>query len=389
MYKDRKADVTVRSRKISHAGRTWLFRLLSILLGVFLSLVGIELLIRTLHLFSTDRLIASHPYYGVMNIPNASGWFVRGEVKQFVTINSQGLRDHEYEQKPSSDLRRFLLLGDSFISAFQVPLEKSCQVVAEQLLTTATGCSTEIIAAACNGWGTTNELAYLQREGLDLQAAGVIVALFPENDLLDNLGPKPGSVPWPPPPSRTSGILFPSFIRARIGSNRFVRTWLRDHPRLMRRMTPSSFRKEKALARGLYHLYSSSGTMLQKRMWQILEETLEQMRTLTLERGIPLGVLIVPGSLAVDDKEIVRLQNEWDILRHASLNPNGPRRGLDELLTRLSIPSIDLLPAFRAGIDAGENLLYRREGHWTAAGNHVAALCLSEFIQKEFNVAHE
>ena len=75
--------------------RNRVLKILAFLLGCVLGLSIVESSIRIFHLYSQDRLTAPHPRYGVMNIPGASGWFVRGEVRQYITINSCGLRDHE------------------------------------------------------------------------------------------------------------------------------------------------------------------------------------------------------------------------------------------------------------------------------------------------------
>ncbi len=336
-------------------------------LGLLLTLGVGEAVVRVFHLFSATRFTAVHPRYGVFNIPGAEGWYVKGEVRQYVTINARGLHDRD----PWSAGRRVLLLGDSFIAAFQVPLEASCQEVSERLLSTTLGRPVEVIAGACNGWGTVHEFAFLQEEGFSYDPAWVVLALFPENDLLDNLGPAPSPCPWPPPPHQGPGLLFPGYVRRTAAD--FVAGAADAVPAARTLVGHARVRAEEALVRGLFHLWNAHRTAVQDRMWARTVATLAAMRDSVRSRGASFSVVVVPGRLAIYPEEAERLVRRKPLLRHASLDPDLPRRRLATVLDSLEIPWLDLAPRFRRCAASGADPFFRREGHWNADGNRIAA----------------
>lgn len=355
--------------------RMILFRMGAVALGVVAAGAAVETAIRACRLYAATRFIAAHPAYGIFNIPNAEGWYIKEDVRQYVTINSRGLHDRDRW----SDGGGVLLLGDSFIAAFQVPLETSCQEVSEQLLSEATGRPVEVTAAACNGWGPTNQMAFLCGEGFSYNPAAVVLALFPENDLMDIMGPPPAPVPWPPPPRHGPLLLSPLFARQLVGTA--VHGALSSRmPAAAALLTPGAERAERALVRGLYHVWQREPTALQNRMWARLTSLLEAMRDSTHAHGAGFGVLLVPGRLSLYPHEAQRLIQSKPTLRAADLDPPRLRARLAAVLDSLAIPYHDPSPSFRRLASAGVDPLFRREGHWNVEGNRAAAEGVAEFV---------
>lgn len=367
-----------------YAIRSVAFKLIALAIGVSLALMVAETAVRLFRLHSDTRFIAPHPAYGVFNLPGAHGWYVKGEVRQYVTINSRGLHDRDQWSQGGG----VLLLGDSFIAAFQVPPESSCQEVAERLLSQALKRPVEVTAAACNGWGTLNQVAFLKHEGFTYRPAAVVVALFPDNDLLDNLAPLPAACPWPPPPHREAPLLTPGFIRQAVGSSPVFHGLTERMPPLARLVGPASSRAERALVRGLFHLWHATPTPIQDRMWARLEECLSEMRDMVGARDASLSVLIVPGRLAIYPDEARRLIRQKPMLTRADLDPGLPRMRLVSLLELLKLPYLDLAGDFRTAAAAGVDPLFPREGHWTQEGHRIAAEGLCRLVLQDRGVAH-
>ncbi|MBN1423415.1 SGNH/GDSL hydrolase family protein [Candidatus Fermentibacteria bacterium] len=359
-----------------HTLRTVAFRLGAVTIGLGIALMLTEAGIRLLRLHSDTRFVGPHPLYGVFNIPSAEGWYVKGEVRQYVTINSRGLHDRDQWSEGNG----VLLVGDSFIAAFQVPPEASCQEITERLLSQAVGRPVEVTAAACNGWGTRNQVAFLQHEAFTYRPAAVVLALFPDNDLLDNLAPPPAAAPWPPPPHRAAPLLTPDFIRHAVAVSPVFHALTRHVPPLSRLLRPASARAERALVRGLYHVWHATPTEIQNRMWAQLEDLLIEMRGIVTEHDANLGILVVPGRLAIYPDEVDRLIRRKPMLARANLNPALPRSRLAELLESMELPYLDLLDDFRAAAASGTDPLFPREGHWTEDGNRIAAQGLCRLV---------
>ena len=68
---------------------------------------------------------------------------------------------------------------------------------------------------------------------------------------------------------------------------------------------------------------------------------------------------------------------------------------LANVLEKLDIPMVDLLPAFRAVMPEGHVQLFRRDGHWSQAGHALAAKTVlgaierGHWLEQEQNVASE
>lgn len=123
------------------------------------------------------------------------------EFTKGIRINSLGMRDVERKIKGSS--RRCLLLGDSFLRAFEVNLEDTFYARLEK----ASGI--EMLNFGESGYGTTQ--SYATYEHFAKQFSGdCVVYFFYLNDFADNnrnlrgflaSGGQPGSPPWPYAPS--------------------------------------------------------------------------------------------------------------------------------------------------------------------------------------------
>ncbi|MBI5393388.1 hypothetical protein HZA96_05955 [Candidatus Woesearchaeota archaeon] len=110
------------------------------------------------------------------------------EFNQYISTNSHGLRDYEYPYNKSNNSVRILMLGDSFVEGVEVALENTTSKILEKRLQQLqNGIHYEVINLGVSGYGTSQELAYLEKEGLRYSPDVVVLHIFPKNDLLDNL----------------------------------------------------------------------------------------------------------------------------------------------------------------------------------------------------------
>ena len=107
--------------------------------------------------------------------PGQRGTFVHRDFSVEVTISSQGLRDAEYPYARTRK-RRMLVLGDSFGWGFGVEHE---QVFSEILERRQPGW--EVINASVSGYGTDQQLLYLERDGRRF-SPDVVLLLFNSTD---------------------------------------------------------------------------------------------------------------------------------------------------------------------------------------------------------------
>ncbi|MBI3565244.1 MAG: SGNH/GDSL hydrolase family protein, partial [Elusimicrobia bacterium] len=130
----------------------------------------------------------SDPVVGLSLRPGTAGWFV-DEGRAPVRINSDGFRDRERTREKPAGTFRALVLGDSFTEAVQVPLEDTFEQRAERALAACPalkGRPVEVLNWGVRGYGTVEELELLKLRAESFSPDVVVLAHYPETDLLDN-----------------------------------------------------------------------------------------------------------------------------------------------------------------------------------------------------------
>jgi len=114
---------------------------------------------------------------GWKNIPNWSAT----TFSRRLTINSRGLRDRECDLAKPEGVVRVLVLGDSFVWGYGVSDEEVFTERLESKLI-ANGAKVEVLNTGVSGWGTDQQLLFLERDGFDYEPDVVVLAFFIYND---------------------------------------------------------------------------------------------------------------------------------------------------------------------------------------------------------------
>jgi len=168
--------------------KIWLKNLLLLFLTCIFIIIICELLL-SLFIWRIDNQIEP-------NSPKARiyGWapYPKAKMKMrppdsprnfYFKTNSQGWKDVEHSRGKRPGVFRILIIGDSHTYGF-VPLEETYHRRLEKILRARIGREIEVIGVGVCGWGTDQELEFLQREGLDYQP-DLVICQFSENDLVD------------------------------------------------------------------------------------------------------------------------------------------------------------------------------------------------------------
>lgn len=143
----------------------------------------------------TQTPMLYHPDLGWVNKPGE--WrqeFNLGEPIP-VSISNQGLRDRTYQMPKPKNTRRILVLGDSFTWGWGVKVEDTFAKVLEKQLGRELP-EIEVINAGVTGYGTDQELLWLEKIGYKFEPDIVIVFFF-VNDLMDNSNSISYQIPKP------------------------------------------------------------------------------------------------------------------------------------------------------------------------------------------------
>lgn len=120
------------------------------------------------------------------NRPNSDYWHTSADGSWRFTINNKGFRsnyDFQYEKKPGTV--RVLCLGDSHTMGYEASQDDIYSNIAERYLRRH-GLEAEVMNTGLSGFGTAEELLFLENEGIRYQP-DVVVLGFYANDFEDNV----------------------------------------------------------------------------------------------------------------------------------------------------------------------------------------------------------
>src|SRR3982751_4147655 len=180
-----------RNKKRATSGRVardrWPVKLFLVLAGLFIGLILVEVGLRIIG-YSFPIFYTTDQDRGVALRAGVEGWY-RREGKNYVRINSDGLRDVEHEKVKPPNTLRIAVIGDSYAEAFQVPLENAFWAVMGRALEQCgrfAGKQIEVINFGVSGYGTAQELITLRSKVWDYSPDLVILAVCTGNDITDN-----------------------------------------------------------------------------------------------------------------------------------------------------------------------------------------------------------
>ncbi|GIW39873.1 MAG: hypothetical protein KatS3mg076_0450 [Candidatus Binatia bacterium] len=167
--------------------KEWAYAAVLGLLGVLFGFGLLEVGVRLARL-EPDRFWEADPVLGARLVPGKKGWWTQEE-REFlvwVEINDLGLRDVPRKLEKADGVFRILALGDSFLEALQVPLERAFTQVLERELSSRLGRPVEVINAGHSAYGTAGELLFFRERGVRFDPDLVLLAFYPGNDVLNN-----------------------------------------------------------------------------------------------------------------------------------------------------------------------------------------------------------
>lgn len=389
------------------------------------------------HFWRTD------PQTGWSLQPGATGrWFnPHHEYDVQVTINSQGLRDVERPgyARPAG-VRRILLLGDSYVEGLRVPLEQTFGKVLEAQLNAdaGPGLRYEVINAGVSGWGTDQQLLWFRSEGFKYRPDLVVLAFFPGNDFQNvsealevaNMGriqkpffhreggelklryypfdPKTISQPTSAratasDPGRGAGARGRASLRDALAG---ARAWLGRHSAFYRFAGPVLDEAAPGLALtlagwGLLDAPNATATAAMgpdyvpvaygayRRPWReewldaiaLAGDLVEALAREVTDQGGRLAIVAVPAAEQVYAERWERTVRRYAAMQKEEWDLEQPNRAAGQIAEKAGVTFLDLLPIFRQAATTTDQPLYLRiDGHWTPAGERLAAESTAAFL---------
>jgi lysophospholipase L1-like esterase len=308
---------------------------------------------------------------------------------------------------------RIVVLGDSFMEAYQVPLETSLPYLLQERLADR---KVEVINLGIGGYGTAQELLYLRDEGFKYQPDLVVLAFYPGNDVQNNshrlqallLGDDDLKVfgrPYASAQDLESEIEWsmPDAERVRPAAEKWRRKRTGTWNRIVRFLQPAMVANavEQATATlaqrfagrvaydpnvmyGRSFLtefapeYSAPGLSPERygeiwdQAWLSTRRVIREIDRQSAARGARFMLMIVPTLFQVDRESLDQIAAHYPGL---ALDETRINRDLRRFCEARGIDLLDLTPAFAKTHSRDRSPLYHfiEDRHWNAAGHELAA----------------
>jgi len=397
-----------RSRKRKSTLRQ---KLLLIIFGLLVGGTFSEIGLRIID-YSYPQFYQNDYYRGFALRPGIEGTY-RREGTSYVRINSDGLRDREHTKTKPANTVRIALLGDSFVEAMHVPMERTFWSLLGPKLEACNafhGKQVEIINFGVSGYGTAQELMTLRQKVWDYSPDIVILAFTIFNDVYDNFRPLNGTEQVPYFVYRNRQLVYdgafrdsPKYLSRYSKLNRFGR-WFHDHLRIVQlvhyvqfvtKLRLTDWRNRRRLAAAPQKQSASADpadlgrdNMMYieprdedwKEGWRVTEGLILQIRDEVKQHGAGFFLMIVPTAIQVYPTPVVR----ENFMRFVGVNTMFyPNSRLKALAEREQIDFFD--PAEQMQAYAAEHKVILNgfgqdigNGHWNIAGHQAVAELLAQ-----------
>lgn len=312
----------------------------------------------------------------------------RHEFRQDVTINGFGFHDREHavSRKPGS--RRVLVVGDSFVEAYQVALESAFPRLLESALR-RDGLDVEVIAIGRSGWGSAEYASAIAEWAPKLDAEATVWCFYPGNDVRD-ASPEakrlhqeqeegPLGALWRHQEVRDlPGILIPSSALNRLLS----RAWRTAELRREAKRSAVPFRVPVD-----FFVYADESLSFVEEGWRRTEDDLRAARESLARRGARFIVVSLTDVLrmAASDDEVRRnLERSYPDARYVTWRFDKPEIRLGRFLAGEGVPYLNLQDRFREQFrESRLPYHFPSDGHWNERGHAMAAEQLAPVVRGE------
>lgn len=320
--------------------------------------------------------------------PGFKGQFVHPEFAGIrVEINQYGLRDDPEEASPPEENEvSILVLGDSFAFGTGVSLGDTFQERLETAGSLITNRPLRVYGAGMPGYGTYHEWQFLRQLAPLTRPNVVIVAVFEENDFLDNWDAlrlakqKVGSGNALSPTATVSNQrqFFKSVFGFKFwyGNSAIAQVCklrlklLLFKIGLLNSVSLDFFRDKYLLTRPPKVVDDAVKLVVQK-----LGDIRRECDTLSAS----LIVMIIPSIHQVDPSRFEEFLSLKAPEERSEFSRTALHRRFVERLSRDDFTVLDMLPHLESSEAAGKSC-YHQEGHWNAQGHALASLQLAPLL---------
>jgi hypothetical protein len=352
---------------------------------IFVFLVSIFLLEVTMRVYyslsnnRTTLVWVEEQGIGRRLLPLQTGWFVTEskEYKTLIETNSKGWRDTEHETQKPQDVYRIVILGDSFVENFQVPIENTFFKLLENDFKIPNK-KLEIITLGLGDTGTAQQYLIFDKYAKTYKPDLILHLFFTGNDVKNNSQILNGDPHRPyfnlendnlvefGYSPRTNKTL--SFLKQ---NSRLVETLLNLKGKLLAKK-PTDYPVD-------YHIYDETYSSDYEQSWKITMKLLLKIKQESEELGAKYILVSSANNEQVNTKLWSQLQDIYPKMKDTKLDLEKPDNVLREFCEQNSINCLFMLPYFKEFKNNNPEVLihFVRDGHWTKDGSALVAKFLT------------
>lgn len=359
--------------------------ILLLFLSITIGLIIIEFVVRQIdqEQYAKNSLYFITDYSIFAYIPNKHINFERQEFVADIKINSKGIRDYEYDHEKKENVRRIAMLGDSFIAAFQVPLEKSVSNKLEKLLNenSESKIRYEVLNMGLGGTGPTPQVIFLEKEGIKYDPDIVISNLFVANDFVKVDFGVSGVIPKEIF-ENSNNLENVSFKVTKIQKlkNFIFRNYF-TYSYLNKIISDTKYQENDEAAYPELNIYKKQYPEYVGKNLEKLKVILKHLKTYTDEKEIKLLIVLIPMKEQVDERKFSELMDKYK-LDKSQLEIKKAQEILLEFGGKNSITMLDMLPGFSKR-NKNNTFYFEIDGHWNEKGHKLAANLIYEKLINE------
>lgn len=321
-------------------------------------------------------------------LPDATLGFsvVDGALTRVVEFEADPARNGAgYHDAPITALepgqRRVLLLGDSYVAAVSMPVERTVGQRMEAHL----GPGWDVVSLGIPGWGQRQQLDALQ--GVEIPVDVVVTLVLPFNDVRENSAEltaaqerfsaalprrRPGWFHLPL--DALPAMLLPGSKVNQLVSHR-ISGW--QARRAARSVGPATIPID-------YFVYVQPPHPVWEAAWRTTEALLAEQVAWARGRGAQplLAIASTPHGVLGAEAGRALLVESYPGLGELDLDLEAPARRVAAVGAALEVPTVDLQGPFEARTAAGATLHWPVDGHWNAAGNDLAGALLADAVRE-------
>jgi len=370
----------------------------SIVLTFFILEVGIRATYPIGSLANTDDQEIGWRY--LPNMDSYRGWTLDGEkMRTDFYTNDIGFRDDYHEVEKPDDTKRIAFLGDSFVSALQVPFTETFHEQLEGKLNESIG-NFETMNFAANGYGTGQELIILRDIVKDYSPDQVVLTVYLGNDVCNNTQcdtdfRKPyftledGKLKQHPGKVRDKHIIKDTLLKSHLVRYTFQLITQNQNGKLFNILVklkvfsdpfeggPKAFFKQDEI---FVVDYSDEVN----EAWDLTKAEMREIKKITDSMGAELTLLIIPHIISVHGDLWDEYLIEFPALEDFGVDSQKPIKVMEEFCEAESLNCIQLAEHF-AGITKENSYYLIKDGHFNERGHDKVTEVLLDYFKKAYS----